>query len=188
MKKITIYGLCVVLAIGAVFYIDSIRDKGEVGAVVKNQGVRFDIVGTQTGTSTVGVGFYGNHTASTTYPMRIGNISDTLFLTLQANAASTSAAAVSMVILGSNDSYCDTSTTTTVFDVVTTGQVNWYDIGSNIKDLAGSTSLSGTTTINWTGLAAGDRKSLTLTDLDVACIALEVNASSTVLSIQGITK
>lgn len=138
-----------------------------------------DLVGTRVGTTTTPVLFY-TPSATTTYPILIGGDIDTAVISLIATA-STTGSLMNLAILGSQDSQCDTATTTTSLpNTIVTGDINWFDVSSNIKDLAGSTSLTGTTTvISVSSTAASYGKEIVLTDLNVRCLALQVNASST---------
>lgn len=142
-----------------------------------------DLIGTKTGTSTSPVGFYGDNTvASSTYTTKIGNrYKDLTFYNQAVNASSS--AMVYFSVLGSNDMDCDTATTSTsLANTIVTGDINWFDIGQNVKNLAGSQTLAGTSTIAWdTSGADGTGNTFTLTDVNTECVRLEVSASSTEL-------
>lgn len=144
-----------------------------------------DVVGTKTGTSTVGVGF-GNtsytagQSATSTYPKKVGFATDEVTFSFRViNASSTNNMQFSF--LGSYDDECDTSTTTTIYsDVVTTGQINWYDIGRHIVDYTYASPFSnGTTTFRYADATVDEGKTLTLTNLDYNCVALQASGSST---------
>lgn len=148
-----------------------------------------DLVGTKTGTSTVYVGFYGNLTATSSYVKRISSNYDTLSISLSGNASSTPIEAPGKFhfsIYGSNDDYCDTASSTTIYNTVTTNQINWYDIGGHVANLAGSQSLTGTSTIIWTmaGEQSRQGKELTFENINYDCIKLDANGSSTELFAQ----
>jgi hypothetical protein len=151
-----------------------------------------DIVGTKTGTSTVGVAFSTNalsagQSATTTYPLKVEGASEASFTIKALNASSTSNLQIS--ILASNDDYCTTATSSTIYDVVTTGQINWFDAGTYLLDGAAEQSLSnGTTTKVWTNPNAGTGETLKLVNLNVQCLALQVSGSSTVVWIQAKTR
>ena len=148
-----------------------------------------NLIGSQVGTTTTAVGFY-ELAASTTYPVRIGANTDTVAITLLALEASTSGATVNLSLLGSNDRYCDTASTSagTLLTTVT-GDINWYDVSKNILNLAGSatTISTATSSIQWTP-TSGSGKQIVLTNLNAECLALEVSATSTRLMSQVITK
>lgn len=163
-----------------------------IGAVLKYS---TDIIGTKTGTSTpTGGGFYGNYTASTTDIIKIANSIDlATFSLLVLDASSTPTSNIYMSFYGSNDFNCDTSTTTrntndTTNEQVLVSEIDWYDIGDHVAELAGTQSLAvGTSTLSVIG-TAGHAKDIILRDLDYDCLKTEVNASSTQLYIQLHTK
>ena len=147
-------------------------------------GATLNLIGTRTGSSTVPVDFRvtatGGQSATTTYPKWIGN-ADTAVITLGVFAAS-STANVKFNILGSNDSGCDTSTTTPGVNVniLKASEVQWFDASSHLSGSAVITSIvDATSTIAWTNPTAGYLRELILTDLSMNCLALQVSASST---------
>jgi len=152
-----------------------------------------DIVGTKIGTTTTGVNFAVNagvegYSATSTYVATTTALTDVLIFTVKALAAS-STAGVHFSILGSNDYKCDTATTTTIYDVITMKQINWFDIGSHVAGLAGSQTIStGTSTIVWENPAVAQGKDIVLTNVNYNCVALQVSGSSTVLWIQRHSK
>jgi len=151
---------------------------GQAGNIV-------DVVGSRIGTTTTAVNFATN-VASTTYPILIGREYDSVDFNIFVKEASTTPN-MFFSVLASNDFDCNTSTTTTsMANTVVKGDINWFDIGSHILNLAGSKTLnSGTSTISWIPLSAGTGTILSLTDLNVNCLALEVNASGTSAWIQA---
>ncbi len=153
-----------------------------------------DVIGSRVGTSTTPGDFYTFKAASTTAITKITGSADTAIYTLKAVEASTTIAVVSLQFFGSNDYDCDTSTTTpnanafagqkTVF----MKDINWYDIGTHVAELAGSKTLpASTSTIQWTpqNKMTSD---ITLTNLNYECLKVELNASSTRLLMQVKTK
>ena len=98
-------------------------------------GVLRDIVGTRTGTTTVPAVFYavGETTeATTTARLELMQNTDSVLFNIQVVSASTTAQGGSYFgwrILGSNDDGCDTASTSTIFDVTTVDQIDWFDIG-----------------------------------------------------------
>lgn len=179
------------IIVGIIAYV-SLTSSNVFGAnpVANTAGEPLDLIGTTTGTTTVGVGFYEYGTkGTTTYPFRVGTDKKIVSLTLHTTDASTTAMAT-FQILSSNDYDCNTATTTTIYDVVTTSQINWYDASGHIRELAGSSSTinATTTTIQWHPTGANQNQQIILTDVNAKCLALRVNATSTVLSTQFITK
>jgi len=156
--------------------------------VANTAGVPVNLIGSQLGTTTTAVGFYDKYAATTTYPFRIGSMVDSVSLTLLATAASTTSG-VNLSILGSNDTGCDTASTTSgILNPIITSDIRWHDVGSHVREVAGSSSLnSGTTTISWSPLAFTGRE-ITLVDLDVECLAVQISASSTEIMSQFMTK
>ena len=141
-----------------------------------------DIFGAKgTATSTTPVGFYGANVGSTTYPVFIGEDTDSAVISLYTEKASSSAANWQLSILGSNDVKCDTATTSSdVGNQVLVGQVHWFDIGDHLTNKVHSTSLpTGTTTLQYVNPAVETGKMLILENLNYKCIALSVSASST---------
>lgn len=167
-------------------------DNGDVFVAGENQnnqlGLAFlsnasDVIGTKTGTTTAGVLFNSLDNGTTTYVTKIGNNINQATYTFNAkNASSTPSGQVYLSFLGSNDDYCETATTTTIYDVVTKSQINWFDIGTHLRELAGSQTLgAGTSTMSWAPTGVGQNRTVSLMDLNYECLALQVNASSTEL-------
>lgn len=187
-KHYLIGGLALVLIIGATIFWpkDNIpKDQDEeqnIGLVFRSYAS--DVVGTKVGTTTTGVQFTDN-AATTTYVSKIGGLINTAVYTFGIKAASSTAAGESnlkMSILASNDDHCDTATSTTIEDLVATGEVNWYDAAPFLLNGASEQSLTnGTSTISWitSGLGPGNGREVLLTDLNAECLALQLNGSST---------
>jgi len=143
-------------------------------------GEAFDVIGSRSGTTTSPASFNNLTIASTTYPTLIGANTDSATYTFQATTASATPI-VYLSFLGSNDISCDTATTTTIFNVVTTSQVQWFDAGRHLVNLAGSlTQTTGTTTFAWIPIA-GQGIDITLNNLNSRCLAVETHASGTAM-------
>lgn len=149
----------------------------------------YDVIGTRVGTTTTGTGFYHYTTVgTTTYPWRIGLQVDSATFYFRTTAASSSGTAVSFNILASNDIYCNTATNTTIYDMVTIDDVNWYDAAPFLLNKDGSTTLTATTTtFYWAPLGPDRNRVVPLVNLNAECLALRLNASSTVLHVQMVT-
>jgi hypothetical protein len=158
--------------------------------VANDGGFTVNLIGSQVGTTTTAVAFYGTTgvTATSTYPIRIRPGTDKLTLKLLATEASSTGATINLSLLSSDDFDCNTATTSTIYDVATMNQIKWYDAASHIRELAGSTSINtGTTTISFTPLA-GTGKEINLVDLNSECLALQISGSSTAVMVQFKTK
>jgi hypothetical protein len=196
-KKGYLIGGIIILILGVWFF----SQTQDVSALPSSsfQNYASDVIGTKTGTSTAGVGWYGANAATTTYITRLGsNINNVVYTFLIQSASTTPAAGAAnlhMAILASNDDYCDTATSTTViWDHPNSRDINWYDAApflAGFTDTA-STQLTlnvGTTTIVWNTTAGIDKgRQLLLTDVNARCLALQVNGSSTVVWTQIKTK
>lgn len=141
-----------------------------------------DVIGSRTGTSTAGT-YFSDGTSTTTARVRTSGASLANFTVLPTSASSTGALAT-FTFFGSNDFDCATASTTggTQNPILTT-DINWYDIGDHVAELAGSQSLTGTSTIAmtpYTGLGTD----ITLTNLNYECIKVEAAASSTIMLMQ----
>lgn len=170
-----------------------LRDTPQNLSATETQGAEIDyasdVIGTRVGTTTTGQLFHGDHSvASTTAIVRAGGAEKALF-TLKATAASsTPTGSVNLSFLGSNDWDCATSTSAEGTDGandVSIHDINWYDIGDHIAELAGSQSITGTSTLVWSAVNAGQATDITLVNLNYQCIKVEVSASSTSLLIQS---
>jgi len=198
MKKIYIIGgtmLVVIVLMGLSIILSKAADNS-LGQVIFHQGAS-DVVGTKVGTTTTGVGFYGANTGTSTYVSKIDGTINTAVYTILFKAASstpaTGASNLHVSLLASNDDYCNTATTTTIYDVVTMDQINWFDAAPFITGITDASSqltpLAGTSTLvlNTTAMQ-GRGKQILLTNLNAQCLALQVNSSSTLLHIQLKTK
>lgn len=193
MKKYLFIGGAI-LAVIAVFAYLNTPVKDALGlASTSFRSYATDVVGTKTGTTTVGVNFAVNakvagQSASTTYPIKVEGASQALFTFNFKEASSTANLQVS--VLTSNDDFCTTATTTSGsgYDVVTTGQINWFDAAPFFDEHAAQSFAIGTSTIALVNPVAGTGKTLLLTNLASQCLALQVSGSSTVAHIQIKTK
>lgn len=191
---IVIIGIAFIAVVGAVIDRTLIRDnqdnqeQNNVGAVVFTD-TATDVIGTKTGTSTVGVDFSvtatGGQSATSTYRTKINHSWDTAIYSFKAVEAS-STANMHFSFLGSNDTDCDSaSTTTSISDIVLTGDVNWFDVGSHVRDITYSASLgTGTTTLIWDNPVVYSGKTVILNDLSYKCLRLDVSGSSTQAYVQ----
>lgn len=141
-----------------------------------------DLIGTKVGTTTTGVGFYTKNTATTTYPFFIGGAADNVVITIQPTAASSSAN-IHFEVLASNDTSCNTATTSADYlNPVLMSQINWFDAGPFIEN---STAVSGldnsTTSIYWANPISKVGQTLLLTNVNANCLALRISASSTII-------
>jgi len=139
----------------------------------------YDIIGTKSGTTTTGLGFYElpATNGTTSIPLVVRPETDLVSFTIQVDNASTSAA-FSWRILASNDTGCETSTTTTVFaDTITMDQINWFDVNESAQSLYPSEGML--TATNATGTT------VMLDDLNYACLLFEANGSSTSAWVQS---
>jgi hypothetical protein len=141
-----------------------------------------NLIGTRIGSTTVPVAWYGNLAASTTYPLYVGGKTDEAVFSFNAvNASSTSR--VHLSVLGSFDTGCETATTsTTALNQLLKSEIRWFDASNHIKGSSAVSSFTnGTSTLQWVNPTPGQTKELILTDLDMQCVAIEANASSTTL-------
>ena len=146
-----------------------------------------DVVGTRVGTSTQGVYSVGAY-ATTSYITKISNLVDLATYTIKIQEASTTPG-LFVSFWGSNDFDCNTATTSTILkSQVLMKDINWYDIGLHITELAGSQTIpAGTTTLNLIGSSAIG-KDITLVNLNYGCLKIDLSASSTRTLIQLKTK
>lgn len=188
MKKIIIGLVIIAIAFLGYYFFKSDTAAENLGAVIPT-GMPIDVIGTRVGTTTTGVGFYGLFAATTSVISRIDSYTDTVTFTIDAVSASSSGAA-HFSILGSNDLQCDTASTSAgTMNTVVTTDIRWFDLGTNLLNLAGTATLTtGTSTYAWTGITSGDRKQIVLTDVNTSCLKFEANASSTILQVQMLTR
>ncbi len=179
-KKIIIALIAIGLLASAYFYYTIRSEQTLAGGTYKS--IAVDLIGTRTGSSTSAVGFYLPTAASSTYPFYVGG-KDSGILTFRIEGASTSAN-VAISVWGSNDFGCALATSTTIYDFLTTTQVQWFDA---IQHFATSTPLSNigfgsnvaTTTFFWTDPAVGQYREILLDDLSMECLAVQIHGSST---------
>lgn len=189
VKKIAWYSLLtliMVVIIGGIILFkgntqNPISLGGQAGATV------IDVVGTRIGTSTTAVQFVSN-SATSTYITKIGNETDSVNYKVYIKTASTTVQGpnVRFSILASNDSSCDTATTSSAtLNAVVMSNINWYDAGTHLLNLAGSAAMTAaTTTYAWAPQSAGTGRNIVLTELNARCLALQTSASGTAIYIQ----
>jgi len=196
MNKILLTGAIVIAIIGGVLWYthEPAQEPTEVlGGTAATMGEPIDIIGTSIATTTTYEYFNAYTEATTTAVKRIGAHIDTLTFFLDAMASTTVHGAVGPVyvsILGSNDQQCDTaSTTTSMPNQSILSEIRWFDIGTNLLNLAGSATLpAGTSTMAWSGYGTDGRTQIVLTNVNTKCIAFQANASTTDLNVQMMTK
>jgi len=196
VKKISLYSLLtllvvVIICVG-VFIKSDVKQNLSGTSGLSTYGRPVDLIGTKTGTSTVGVGFSitstGGQSATSTYPKLIGADVDEVIYTLGIKNAS-STANLHFSMLGSNDTRCETASTTSSLNYITIGEINWFDIGQHERLTQITNPLSvGTSTLSWDNPAVGSGKPIVLEDLNYDCVALQVSGSSTSLWVQISTK
>ena len=128
-----------------------------------------DVLGSRTGTTTTAAGFYGSPATNgtTTSIIRTGGHTDTANLTFKiASASSTPDGRLYWATFGSNDSNCQTATTTTsLASTVVMKDINWFATGNE-----GSVTATG-------AVATGTVQ--TISNLTWECLKVETNGSST---------
>ena len=139
-----------------------------------------DVFGLQVGTSTTATAegsFYTarHNNATTSKALLLNGMTDTATYTIRPITASSSSW-FDWKIFGSNDTDCDTSTTTTVYEnTVITDQINWYDADPTNSRTAG-------TITNMTDSATGTV--VLLTDLNWRCLRFDAMGASTTIGVQ----
>lgn len=157
-------------------------------------GDQVDLIGTRVGTTTTGVAFPNFSVVSTTtYPIAIESYVDTATFYFQATAASTTAQGAGYMnfrFIASNDYACDTATTSAyVSNYPEIEDIDWYDIGMNLANTDGSTTLTSTTTpFAWTINHADINTTLTFTNLNARCLAVQAQGTSSAIYVGIITK
>ena len=165
----------------------------------KATGESFDLVGSRSGTTTTPVAFDGNNTttglsSTSTYPFVLGSITDTATFNFQVSSSTSAggfAPSVSFNVLASNDWNCGTASTTNYLNMPTEDQINWYDVGSHLMGLTNTIELNkSTTTFVWypEEVVGTTGKSVTFTNLNTKCLAVELYASSTAVYVNVMTK
>lgn len=162
------------------------------GPFATTTGEAYNVVGTRVGTTTTAVSFgisNGKVSATTTYPVGIGNGVDTASFFFDITQASTTGSFVLASFLTSNNASCHTAITTTNDNVPTVNQIKWFDAGDKIQNVTTSSLLrpSGTTTLQF-AVYPGTNKEITLKNMNSRCIALEVAASATAMQVQMVGK
>src|SRR3990167_5371772 len=128
-----------------------------------------NIVGSRTGTSTVGAGFFGSgQTGSSTLAIKIGGGIDLANFTIRiTDASSTPSGLFTWRVYGSNDASCGVATTTTTAsDQVVMRDINWYSLGGTDRGQVISIGAAATGTV------------LSFTNLIWDCLEFESNGSS----------
>lgn len=181
-----------IIVVGVLWYKHEPVQEPLKGVVVA-MGEPIDIIGTHISTTTTYEYFNAYTQGSTTAIKRIDSYVDTVTFTLDAVASTTvngTAGLVYFSILGSNDRDCDTATTTTsLTNTVITTDIRWFDLGTNLLNLAGSATLP-TATSTWvlSGYGTGARTQIVLTDVNTKCIAFQANSTTTDLQVQMVTR
>lgn len=151
-----------------------------------------NVIGTRVGTTTTGV-WIANFTSTTSAVTKITSMADMAVFTLKITKASTTAGSnpgVRLTFLGSYDSQCDTTATSTTDAAYHRAKplvedINWFDIGSHAAELAGTQTIyAATSTFSLITPKTGHGQDITLVNLNYECIKTEVAASSTELMIQ----
>lgn len=143
-----------------------------------------DVIGSKVGTTTTGVDFgviaANGRSATSTYVNKIGNNIKQATYTFKALKAS-STADMLFAFEASNDQDCNTaSSTTSISDMVLTGDVNWFSIPNNFTNKVHATSLSNaSTTLPWSNPQAGQGTTAVLDNLNYECLRLSAQGSST---------
>jgi len=149
-----------------------------------------DLVGTHSGTSTVGVYFGDNRASTSTYVKRISTTKDNATLLFNVTSASSTAVAY-FEIFGSNDDYCET-TTTTATNYPNMTDINWYSAGDTIINrthLSYLSTDSATSLLKWTNpTSTHPGPQVSMWNLNYECLRLDVAASSTILYVGIVTK
>jgi len=181
--------IAVIALIGGIIGVNLNQPDGLGLATTEFRNYASDVIGTKTGTTTTGV-LWPAATTTKEYIIKTGGGIKQATFTIKPTV--TPAAWSQDVLLnfyGSNDDYCDTATTTSVLDAVITSEINWFDIGTNLREFAGSQTIAGaTSTITATFAKTNQGKVVNLTDLNYECLKVGVVASGTTLWAQVKTK
>lgn len=183
MKKVLIIGIALAVLIAGVLYFTRDDGLGAESSAGPEIDYASDVIGTRVGTTTAGV-YFLNTAASSTYRVGVGGADEATFTVLPTIASSTGAIA-HFTFWGSNDFDCTTSSTTGgSLNPILTTDINWYDIGDHVDNLAGTQSLSATSTVAMT-IYQGLGKDIVLSNLNYQCIKISAHASSTYLLMQA---
>lgn len=159
-------------------------------------GVQVDIIGTRSGTSTTPVYFGDNPktvitlAASTTVAKRIESHANTMTFKIDAILASTTPdGEASFQVHLSDDTQCDTASTTTTISGVVMDEISWYDAAPFQLNVDGSTTIaSASTTWLWEGIKTGEGRILAFENVNAKCVRFIANASSTNLYVGMLTR
>lgn len=157
----------------------------ELGVAVLS-GDPFDVVGTKVGTTTTGVYFYALDYGTTTYPIMIDPLASEGIFTIKPMDFSSSTAALYLSLIASNDTSCDTATTSTSYaNTITTKQINWFDAGNYLLGATQASALTqGTTTVAYNLTDKRTNEMIFLQNLNSRCLGLQVSGTSTAVWIQ----
>ena len=145
------------------------------------------MVGTRTGTSTVGVGFRitstGGISATSSYIKKTGGNKENAIFMLKPTSASSSAR-LQLEVFGSSDDFCDTDGVTGD-DPVAMSDINWYSAGDHVQNRTHLVNLlndSSTSYFHWENPSSTlSGAQILLTNMNYECLKLDVDGSSTVL-------
>jgi hypothetical protein len=188
-------GVVVILATSLVIFLTLRVMKPDVQKTFGMESSEFmkygsDVIGTHTGTSTVGVYFENNLTATSTYVTKIDRSLETAVYMIKATNASSTAEA-QFAVYGSNDDYCDT-TTTTATNYPNMSDINWYSAGDHFMNRTHLVQLStdsSTSFVNWSSPSSTlPGVEIALWNMNYNCLRLDAAASSTELYVGLITK
>ena len=189
MNKLLLAIVVVAVIVGGVLWYSyepttepNIGTEASAGPEIKSAS---DVIGTRVGTTTTGVTFE-NFSATSTYMVRTSGAGTAIFTVYATEASSTAQGpAAAFNFFGSNDWDCATASTTGgALNPILTTDINWYDIGYNVAELAGSQTLGASSTIAWTPVGE-QGKTITLTNLNYECIRVQAAASGTVMFMQA---
>lgn len=145
-----------------------------------------DIIGTQVGTTTEALQFAVDNDrtanqATTTAVKLLEGTTDTGLFTIRAVTASTTAE-LFWHIYGSNDGGCDTTTTTTeTSGLVLMNQIHWYELSASVEGTGSSVSGQ---IIDPNASTVASSTEILLTNLNWACLKMEMSGASTTAHVQ----
>lgn len=179
--KFVLIVICVVVLLLGLVIGFKLSPKAQI-AFAGLKGSPVSIFGTQTGTSTAATAdgsFFGATNPTSSKAVSIEGQSDVALITIKAKTASTSALGGSFYewnILGSNDAYCDTSSSTAGTGAIKTvkSDINWYLADPTNTRLSGRVTNPGTAT----------GTSILLKDINWKCLKFELNGSSSTVLLQ----
>lgn len=161
-----------IFILSAIFYLGN-QDKAIAG---EGSGV-YNLFGSRSGTTTTGTKFYGNGQSGTTSAITfIKKEIDAAIVTFKiTDASSTPSGILTYELLGSNDNFCNTaSTTTTADNQVIVKDINWYKLGTEGKITATSDVATGTV--------------VSIQNLTWNCLNVQLAGSSTIALVQLVVK